>query len=274
MSIEAARTLDTAPVGRVRFLGVPVDAIDMEGMLSLAHRAMATRTPMRHCALNVAKYITLRTDPLLRRDVMQSDVITADGMGIVWGARLLGLRLPGRVTGVDLMERLMALCAEHGYRPFILGAREDVLGKAVARLQARYPGLVVAGMRHGYFTEADEPAIVEQIRASKADCLFIAISSPKKERFSGAYFPDLGVPFVMGVGGAVDVIAGLTRRAPVWMQKSGLEWLYRLLQEPRRLWWRYARTNTLFAWIVLKALIGGHAARTGGGQAAAGSIGD
>ncbi|MFM2042052.1 MAG: hypothetical protein RLY86_628 [Pseudomonadota bacterium] len=241
---------------RRSFLGVPVDAVDLDTAVDMADAAMRDRRPLRHCALNVAKFVAMGSDPVLRNDVVASDLITADGMGIVWGARLLSIDLPERVTGIDLMDRLMELCARRGYRPFLLGAREEVLRTTMARLTQKYPGLTFAGARNGYFSDGEEAGVVEQIGASRADCLFIAITSPKKERFSGTYFPTMGVPFVMGVGGAFDVVAGVTRRAPPWMQRSGLEWLFRLLQEPRRMWRRYAVSNARFALILLRALVG------------------
>jgi N-acetylglucosaminyldiphosphoundecaprenol N-acetyl-beta-D-mannosaminyltransferase len=222
----------------------------MEETLELADFAMANRILLQHVAINVAKIVNIRSDFDLRRDVLDSDIISIDGMGVLWGARLAGHAVPERVTGIDLMERLLELCAQRGYRPYILGARQEVLDHAVHVIQKRHPGLVFAGCRNGYFSRDEEPAIVEEIRASGADCLFVAISSPTKERFTRQYRDLLGVRFLMGVGGSIDVMAGLINRAPVWMQRIGCEWLYRLGQEPSRLWRRYARTNSAYALLV------------------------
>lgn len=253
---------------RLDFFGAPLDPLTMDGVLERAERAIATRTPLVHVSLNVAKLVNMRSDRQLGDDVRLGDIVTADGMGIVWGAKLLGLPVPERIAGVDLMDCLLGLCAERGHRPFILGAEESVLRRAAENLTARHPGLHFAGLRNGYFREDEEEGIARQIRDSKADCLFVAISSPKKERFMKAHGPAMGVPFVMGVGGAVDVAAGLVSRAPVWMQRCGLEWLFRLCQEPRRMWKRYLVTNGAFGVWLLGALLrrGLAGLPTGGGK--------
>jgi N-acetylglucosaminyldiphosphoundecaprenol N-acetyl-beta-D-mannosaminyltransferase len=240
---------------RVDFLGVPIDLLSPDHTVAVALGAMVTRRHVRHVALNVAKFVAMRTNNELRQDVLSSDIVGIDGMGIVLGLRLLGLRHVERVSGVDLMFRLLQECATAGRRPYILGARQDVLAQAAARACGRYPGLTFAGLRNGYFTPQDEAEIVATIAASGADCLFIALPTPAKERFLHRYAGTLGVPFVMGVGGSVDILAGHIGRAPAWMQASGLEWLHRLLQEPRRMIWRYTSTNTRFLAILVSAVL-------------------
>jgi len=178
--------------------------------------------------------------------------VTADGQAVVWASRLLGDPLPARVAGIDLMLELLALADRRGYRVFILGAHPGVLERAVGRLRERHPGLTIAGYRHGYFSAADEPDVAAQIREARPDLLFVAMSSPRKEYFLGRWGPHLDVPFSMGVGGAVDVIAGITRRAPRPLQRLGLEWAFRLAQEPRRLARRYVITNSAFVWLTAR----------------------
>ena len=151
--------------------------------------------------------------------------------------------------------RYLAVCASDGFRPFLLGATSDVLHRAADAIVTQFPPIQLAGLRDGYFRPDQEAEVVEQIMNSKADCLFIAMPTPRKERFLAAYRDRLGVPFIMGVGGSLDVIAGYVRRAPPIMQSMGLEWLYRVYQEPRRMWWRYAKTNTLFAGILIRGLL-------------------
>jgi N-acetylglucosaminyldiphosphoundecaprenol N-acetyl-beta-D-mannosaminyltransferase len=209
----------------------------------------------QHVAINVAKLVKARRDTELWRDIAGSDIIGVDGMGIVWAARVLGIPVPERVAGVDLMERLLALCAEKGFRPYFLGASQEVLQRAVIASRMRWAGLDFAGYRNGYFTAAEEQQVVAAIQASRADCLFIGMPTPHKERFLHRYRDALGVPFIMGVGGGLDVLAGHVRRAPAIMQKTGLEWLYRIYQEPGRMWWRYASTNAQFAGLIVKALL-------------------
>jgi N-acetylglucosaminyldiphosphoundecaprenol N-acetyl-beta-D-mannosaminyltransferase len=150
------------------------------------------------------------------------------------------------------MESLMPVAEAHGYRIFILGAKQDVLERAVERLQQDYPGLIVAGYRNGYFSSDDDDSVIEEIRTAHPHMLFVAMPSPKKEYWLSEHLDELGVPFVMGVGGGVDVIAGVVRRAPRFIQRSGFEWVYRMAQEPRRLFRRFMVGNAKFTWLFLK----------------------
>ncbi|PPQ38922.1 N-acetylmannosaminyltransferase [Rhodoblastus acidophilus] len=240
---------------RASFLGCPIDLLSMEETVELARRAMRDGRRLQHVALNVAKLVNMRTDPTLAADVVNSDVVGVDGMGILWGARALGLPVKSRVAGVDLLNELLALCAREGFKPYFLGAAPDVVRRAAARAQARHPGLRFAGVRDGYFSREQEAGVVRDIRESGAHCLFIGMPTPRKERFLAAHRDEFGAPFVMGVGGSFDVLAGAVRRAPKAVQRLGLEWLYRVYQEPRRMAWRYARTNALFAGILAQALV-------------------
>ncbi len=242
---------------RVTLLECPMDALTMDESLELIERAITERSSLQHVVVNVAKLVNMQSDEGLHADVVGSDLINIDGMGVVWGARLMGLDVPERVSGVDLMEHLLALSSEKGYRPYILGAKPEILEQAVSNIKERHPMLEFAGTHHGYYDKAEEVALMESIRDAKPDCLFIAISSPHKERIMGAYKEMLEIPFIMGVGGSVDVLAGHVTRAPVWMQKAGLEWFYRFAQEPRRMWKRYLVTNGKFAWLLVKAKCGG-----------------
>ena len=240
---------------RTDLLGCPIDILTMAETISRAKEAMRGRERLQHVALNVAKLVNMRSNQILRSDVMSSDLVGIDGMGIVLAARCLGISVKERVTGIDLFQELLAVCAEEGFRPFLLGATPDVLSRASNAIIARFPSIQIAGTRDGYFRSDQELQIVEQIINSKADCLFIAMPTPRKERFIAAHRHRLGVPFVMGIGGSLDVVAGEVRRAPSAMQLLGLEWLYRVYQEPRRMWWRYARTNTLFAGILIREIL-------------------
>lgn len=243
-----------ARIGRrvQRVLGIDVDAMDMEETVARCDRLIQRGSYAQHVCINVAKLMSLRGNDELREIVERCDIVSADGQPIVWAARLLGVPLPSRVAGIDLMHELLSLSARKGYRPYILGAKGEVLDEAVEKLRTAYPGLQLAGWRDGYFSDAEAPAVCEEIRASRADLLFVAMGSPKKEYFLGRFGPTLGVPFVMGVGGAIDVAAGHTRRAPKMWQTLGLEWLYRMVQEPRRLARRYITTNVSFLRLVLR----------------------
>jgi N-acetylglucosaminyldiphosphoundecaprenol N-acetyl-beta-D-mannosaminyltransferase len=215
----------SAAPARVRVLGCPVDALDMEATVARCEEIVAERTYAQHMALNVAKLVACRDDELLRSAVENSAIVNADGQGVVLAARLLGTRLPERVAGIDLMDALMARAAERGWRVFILGAKDEVLERASEVLAERHPGLILAGTRNGYFKPEETAGVCEQIREAKTDVLFVAMGTPHKELFLAEHGPSLGVPLVMGVGGAIDVVAGVTRRAPVLWQRLGLEWL-------------------------------------------------
>lgn len=239
---------------RADILGCTIDRVGMQETLAKIDELIATGRYAQHMCINTAKLVSLRDDARLREIVERCDLVNADGQGVVWASRLLGDPLPERVTGIDLMEELLGLAERKGYRVYILGAKDDVLDQAVTRIRERYPGLQLAGRRNGYFTAEEEPQVCGEIRASRPHIVFVAISSPRKEYFLAERGPELGAEFVMGVGGAVDVMAGLTRRAPVAWQKLGLEWLFRLLQEPRRMFRRYAVSNARFAWMMVVAL--------------------
>jgi N-acetylglucosaminyldiphosphoundecaprenol N-acetyl-beta-D-mannosaminyltransferase len=247
---------------RVDLLGCSVDILTMTETVERARRAMREGKRVQHVALNVAKFVNMRSDGVLRADVMGSDIIGIDGMGILLALRLFGVPATERVAGIDLCREVLKVCAEDGYRPFLLGATPGVLSRAANVIATTFPSIQIAGLRDGYFRPQEEGDVVEQIINSKADCLFIAMPTPRKERFLAAHRDRLGVPFIMGIGGSLDVIAGHVRRAPRIMQSIGLEWLYRVYQEPRRMWWRYAKTNALFAGILIRAMLdqfrGGH----------------
>ena len=258
--METASSIDNSkplidPDVREDFLGAPIDCLSLAETVAAADAAIRRRRTCQHVCLNVAKFVKMRADSELDRDVRSSHIISADGVGIVWAARLLGIGVPERVAGIDLMEAVLRLCAERGYRPYFLGASREVLKEAIAALEERHPGLAVAGASDGYFKPEEEPAIVATIKSSRADCLFIGMPTPRKERFLARHRDALAVPFVMGVGGAFDVLAGHVHRAPGLVQRLGLEWLYRTAQEPFRLGPRYVKTNLAFAVIVTKAVM-------------------
>jgi N-acetylglucosaminyldiphosphoundecaprenol N-acetyl-beta-D-mannosaminyltransferase len=239
---------------RVDILGCRIDPVDMGAAISRCDSYVRERAHAQHMAVNAAKIVSSRRHRDLQRLINDSDIVTADGQAVVWASRLLGDPLPARVTGIDLMQQLLALAERRGYRVFLLGARADTLERAVARLQARHPRLILAGHRDGYFSPAEEPAVAAAIRTAQPDMLFVALPTPQKEYFLGRWGEHIDAPFSMGVGGAIDVIAGDTRRAPRPVQRLGLEWAFRLAQEPHRLWRRYLVTNSTFLWLTLRGL--------------------
>jgi N-acetylglucosaminyldiphosphoundecaprenol N-acetyl-beta-D-mannosaminyltransferase len=241
---------------RVTFLETPMDVLSLEETVQCASTSMREGKRVRHVALNVAKLVKMRADSSLRADVTSSDIIGIDGAGIVFGARLLGISVSERVAGIDLMDALLNLCAKEGFRPYFLGATKEVVSKAAAAAEERHPGLRFAGVRDGYFSSSDELAIIDEINQSGAHCLFIGMPTPRKENFLAAHASRLQAPFLMGVGGSFDVLAGQVSRAPLVLQKMGLEWMHRLMQEPRRMFWRYASTNAAFIALLWRAIFG------------------
>jgi N-acetylglucosaminyldiphosphoundecaprenol N-acetyl-beta-D-mannosaminyltransferase len=245
-----------APAGadRARVLDCDIDRLDMDAMVARIDEVIASGGFAQHAAVNAAKLVAMREDPELARIVRHCELISADGQSVVWASRVLNDPLPTRVAGIDLMQELLALAERRGYRVFILGAKDDVLARAIERIRARHPGLVVAGARDGYITHDDAAAVADEVAAHRPDIVFVAMPSPRKEYWLGHYGRRLGAPFIMGVGGSVDVLAGHVRRAPGIMQRLGLEWLFRLAQEPRRLFGRYLSTNTRFVVYVMRDL--------------------
>ena len=235
--------------------GVPVAAITMDTTLGLVEEAVVTRRPLQIGVVNAAKLVNIQRDTELRADVLSSDLVLADGMAVVWASRLLGRGLPERVTGIDLMMGMLTRANAAGYRVYCLGATPEVLGGVLGRIKREYPGIAIAGSHHGYFKESEEGAVAAHIEAARPDILLIAMTSPRKERFLSRWSRRLAVPVCHGVGGSFDVFAGYVQRAPERWQRMGLEWLYRIKQEPRRLWKRYFTTNSAFVAMVAGALL-------------------
>jgi N-acetylglucosaminyldiphosphoundecaprenol N-acetyl-beta-D-mannosaminyltransferase len=240
---------------RITLMGCAIDNLSMEDTLQKIEGFIQTGKPHQHVVVNVDKLVKASRDPELRRIINECALVNVDGMPVVWASRLLGKPLKERVAGVDLFEALMRRAGEKGWRVFLLGAKEEVVSQVARVYQRKYPRLVLAGYRNGYWKgEAEEAQVVEQIRDARPDLLFVAISSPKKEQFLGRYQAEMKIPFAMGVGGTFDVAIGHVRRAPLWMQKSGLEWFYRFLQEPRRMFRRYFIEDMAFIRLFLKEL--------------------
>ncbi len=228
----------------------------MKETVQIIDNAIKEGKHIHHAVVNAAKIVKMQEDKELYNSIVNADIINADGMPIVWASRLLGKPLPERVAGIDLMQELIKLAYNRKYKIFFFGAREEVVKKVVEKYSREYSPEIIAGYRNGYYSEEEEPLIAKQIAESGANILFVGISSPKKEKFLYKYKHILkNVNFIMGVGGSFDVIAGKIKRAPKWMQKCGLEWVYRLVQEPRRMWRRYLIGNTKFIILVIKEFL-------------------
>ena len=238
---------------KITFLNIPIDAITMRETLNRVEQAIASNNQIHHTVVNASKVVLMQTDDVLEKSVVEADIINADGQGIVWGANILGNYIPERVSGIDLMESLVKIASKESYKCFFFGATEEVVTKLVNIYKEQYSEDIIAGYRDGYFDRGEEEKIANQIADSGANILFVAITSPKKEIFLNTYKKQLQkVNFIMGVGGSFDVIAGKVKRAPLWMRNIGFEWLFRLMQEPLRMWRRYLIGIPKFILLVVK----------------------
>ncbi len=237
----------------VDIMGIKVHALTMAQVLDQVHDAIVKRETLHIGVVNAAKIVNMTRDPVLKESVESSDLVLADGAAVVMAAKVLGRPLPERIPGIDLMFAMFERGNAHKYRVYCLGATEEISALVAAKLAEDYPNVVLAGRRHGYYSEADEAAIAQDIGDARADILLVAITSPKKENFMAKWNETMKVPVVHGVGGSFDVMAGKVERAPQMWQKLGMEWLYRVKQEPGRLWKRYFVTNTLFVLMLFKA---------------------
>ena len=231
-------------------LGVPIHAVRAEAAVELCREAAANGTRFMVGVVNAAKIVKMRRDPILADSVLNSDLVLADGMSVVWASRILGDPLPERVTGIDLFERLLAVAEEDGRSAYFLGASQDVLEALLVKVRERHPELRIAGSCNGYFSAEEEARIVEEISRAAPDFFFVGIATPKKEIFLARWGQQIRASVCHGVGGSFDVYSGMTKRAPEIWQRMGIEWLYRIVQEPRRMWRRYLVTNTVFICMV------------------------
>lgn len=231
---------------RIIILNTIIDVLDANETIDLVEQYIITKTPLHIMGVNAAKINELNQSDRMRNIVNSCGIINADGASVILASRFLGKPLPERVAGVDLMEKLIALSEEKRYSIYLLGAKEDIVKKTVDTLTKKYPKLIIKGFRNGYFAESDWPCISENIKQSQPDLVFVGITSPTKE-FLIEYLQTEGhVSAFMGVGGSFDVISGSIPRAPLWMQKCNLEWFFRMIQEPKRLFRRYFFGNLLF----------------------------
>ena len=244
--------LKTESSDRYEILNTYVNAISMDETVRRVEEIIKNGVPTQHVVINASKVNLMEKDPELRKIVNGCPLINADGASILWAAKKLGVPLKERVTGIDLFLKLVKLANEKGYKIYLFGAKEEVVKKVKGIFEAQYPNLQIVGYRNGYFSEQDEEQIVADMANSGADMMFVAFSSPKKEYWVNKYLKKLNIPFVMGVGGSFDVVAGVTDRAPKWMQDHSLEWFYRFIQEPRRMWKRYIVGNAKFVSLTYK----------------------
>lgn len=238
---------------KVNILDTLIDNISFNETINIIHKGIINNESIQLTDVNAGKIIQIKSDETLEKSVAISDLINADGQSLVWASKILGKPLKERVAGIDLMDNLVKLAHENQYKIFLFGAKEEVVKKVVEIYSKKYSKNLIAGYRNGYFNKNEEASIAKEITDSGAQMLFVAITSPFQENFMFNNKEILkSVNFKMGVGGSFDVISGMTKRAPLWMQKNGLEWFYRFLQEPKRMWKRYLVGNSKFIYLVFK----------------------
>ncbi|HHW09463.1 MAG TPA: WecB/TagA/CpsF family glycosyltransferase [Firmicutes bacterium] len=254
-------------------LGVAVHRVDQAGAGDFVARLVERRREALRrdggeagcSAIQTAHIVTANSELVMKaaadREVGEilaaADLVVADGIGVVWAAGFLGTPLPGRVAGIDLAFALIRLAAARGWRVFLLGGEPGVAAEAAAFLCRRFPDLLVSGTHHGYFSPVEEEQVLRQIADSRSDLLLVAMGAPRQERWIAAHRRQLGAAVAIGVGGSFDIWAGRKRRAPLWLQRCGLEWAYRLAREPARIWRMSALPRFVLAVLRQKWQIGG-----------------
>lgn len=231
---------------RIELLNTYADNLNMEETVLAVDNYLMKNRPLHLMGINADKINELQKNERLKKIVNNCEIINADGISVVWASKKLGKPLKERVAGIDLMQELLKLAEKKKYKVYLLGAKEEVVKQTCHVVQNRYPGINVVGYRNGYFKQSDWPCIAEELKKCNAQLVFVGITSPLKEYFI-EYLQNQGLNSVfMGVGGSFDVISGNIPRAPKWVQKIGMEWMFRVLQEPGRLWKRYFIGNTRF----------------------------
>jgi exopolysaccharide biosynthesis WecB/TagA/CpsF family protein len=239
----------TKSTRRAELLGLPFDAITIDAAVERCLELCNEPSANTVITANSSHLCMMRHDPELASACRAGRIILADGMSVVWALRASGQSVPERVAGVDLMARLLAAAGERRLRVYFLGAKHEVVSTLVRRCLVQYPGIEIAGFHDGYFGPGDHPRIIEKIRASNAHMLFVGMPTPFKETWVERHREQLQVPMIIGVGGSFDVLAGFIKRAPHWVQMAGMEWFWRLMMEPRKLWKRYLTNNSEFGWL-------------------------
>ena len=230
----------------------------MEETIVEIETAIKSKKQIHHVVVNAGKIVAMQSNSELKESVNSADIINADGQAVVWASRFVKKPIKERVAGIDLFVNLIQTAHKKKHKIFLLGAKQDVVDKVNIRIANEYSPDVVSGYANGYFKEDEEDKIITQIINSKPQMLFVAMTSPKKELFLYRNREALSnVNFIMGVGGSFDVYSGNLQRAPLFLQKIGMEWFFRLIQDPRRMWKRYLVGNSKFVALVLREKIMG-----------------
>ena len=219
---------------RLNILGVGIDCIDSEEALTQIENFIADGNPHQVVTANAEIIYQANRNEKMRNVINQAQMVTADGSGVVWASKQLGRPLRQRVTGIDLVNSICEQSARKGWKLYILGSAPGVAATAAVNIRQKFPGCNIVGTHHGYFNAKEEKQIVAELLQLQPDVLFVALGAPKQEYWIAGHMAQLQIPVSMGIGGSMDVLSGNVKRAPRWMQKMSLEWLYRLLIQPTR----------------------------------------
>lgn len=236
---------------KAQVLGVRIDHITMKQAVTKIGGMIAEGKPHLVVTANSEMLVMANQDPLLYEIIQRADLVVPDGIGVIWASRLLNVSLPERVPGVELMQALLAESVNKKWRVFLLGAEQGIAEQAAAEISEVYPGINIVGTYHGYFKKSEQQQVLNAVKAACPDILFIALGVPKQEKWAAAHLASLNVPVAIGVGGSFQIIAGTVNRAPLWMQRFGLEWFYRLLKQPKRIG-RMLALPRFALWIILE----------------------
>jgi N-acetylglucosaminyldiphosphoundecaprenol N-acetyl-beta-D-mannosaminyltransferase len=236
----------------VSFFDIKVHPLHRSEFLSIIKSSLEKGHQLAQFGINSDIVNQIVRNKEYKRAINNADLVNIDGMSVVWALRFLGYNVPERVATPDLADEILAMAEREKFRIFLLGAKETILTQCISSLHSILPGLEIAGCRNGYFQAEEERLVVDMINEAQPDILLIGMSSPKKEFFCEKYRGELNTNYILGVGGYFDILAGYTKRAPKWMQNIGMEWFFRFIQEPRRMWKRYLIGIFEFFWLVFK----------------------
>ena len=239
---------------RFEFLGCPVDSLDMIKVFEWMEMRIKTRNPALMAQVNANSLWMMSKNSRLDRIVKESELIVPE-WAVVWGAKKLGIKLNSCIYGIQLVKESLQWAQTNGFRLFFLGARPEVVEQLAITLKRDYPKLQIAGINHGYLDQAETHKVIERIKSTKPDVLWVAMGMPKQEYWIKEHFAEIQVPILMGVGGAFDVLAGIKKDTPSWARGHGWEWLYRLSQDPKAYWKRYLITNSWIIWNVFRVYL-------------------
>ena len=246
---------DTSKERRFSFLGLDFHSLTRRSAIQRLEDFIAAGNPRMVATITAELAVRAGQDPRLKDIYNQADLLTIDSFVIYYAARLMRKPVLEPVNAARLMLDFLPIAQAKGYRIYLLGAVENVVKKTAQVIENRYPGIKIVGFHNGYFDFDNDRDIVYDIKSKNPDILFVAMTSPLKENFISKNLKSMGVPVSIGVGGCFDTIAGKSRLAPLWVSRAGLEWFYRFLQEPRRMWKRYTITNIKFLFLLLKEVV-------------------